>query len=113
VIRVLLLVASVGCVEPVVELNEYPCTEDPALTYETFGRAFLGTHCDRCHSAGDGLRHGAPESYRFDTLEEVQRHRARIFVRAATSNTSMPPGPTDPGADEREQLATWLACGAR
>lgn len=101
-----------ACAEPVVELEDYPCTDDPALTYESFGRAFLAEHCDRCHSAGPGLRHGAPEGYRFDTLDDVRRHRARIFARAATTNTSMPPGPIDPDPEARERLATWLACGA-
>jgi len=42
----------------------------------------------------------------------VHEHKARIFVRAAASNTTMPPGPNDPSPDEREQLAEWLACGA-
>jgi uncharacterized membrane protein len=106
-----LLIAA--CAEPVVELDDYPCMEDPALTYETFGRAFIAEHCDRCHAAGPGLRHGAPESYRFETLDGVRRHRVRIFARSATTNTSMPPGPMDPAPEARERLATWLACGAR
>ena len=55
---------------------------------------------------------GAPESYRFETIEDVRDRRDRIFVRAAASNTSMPPGPSDPSVDDREQLAEWLACGA-
>ncbi len=111
--RVLVLVALAACAEPIVEMHEYPCSEDPALTYETFGRAFLGEHCDRCHSAAEGLRHGAPENVRFDTLADVERYRARMFARAATSNTSMPPGSDDPSPEDRELLASWLACGAR
>jgi uncharacterized membrane protein len=73
----------------------------------------MEAHCDRCHSAPEGQRHGAPTSYRFDTLADIQRHRARIFARSATTNTSMPPGPDDPTPEEREGLATWLACGAK
>ena len=57
-------------------------------------------------------RHGAPESFRFDSLAQVRAHAARIFVRAAGPNTTMPTGPDDPPADERDRLAEWLACGA-
>lgn len=102
-----------GCAEPVVEIDEYPCP--PAgtqLTYESFGRAFFSTNCNDCHNANDGNREGAPHTYRFESVEDVRRLRERIFARAATTNTSMPPGPEDPNPDEREALAEWLACGA-
>lgn len=102
-----------GCIEAPVPIEDYPCPpRGTALTYESFGRAFLSTHCNTCHNAPEGRRSGAPESFRFDTLDDVHRHKARIFVRAATTNTTMPPGPNDPSAAEREQLAEWLACGA-
>ena len=58
------------------------------------------------------MRYGAPDTYRFETLDDVRRLRDRIFARAATTNTSMPPGPEDPNPEAREQLAEWLACGA-
>ena len=70
---------------------------------------FFADHCDRCHS---GAKHGAPEAFRFDTLDDVRRHADRIFIRAAGPNTSMPGGPDDPPAEERDQLAEWLSCGA-
>ena len=110
--RVALLVFA-ACTDSAVTIDEYPCppTGTP-LTYESFGRAFLTTECNDCHNASESYRHGAPESYRFDTVEDVRRLRDRIFVRAAALNTSMPPGPEDPPADERERLAEWLACGA-
>ena len=86
---------------------------DPGtLTYENFGAQFLNVNCNTCHASTAGHRHGAPESYAFDTIEGVHKHRDRIFVRAATSNVSMPPGPEDPPAEDRERLAEWLACGA-
>lgn len=112
--RALILVAiAAGCAEPPLPIEDYPCP--PAgtqLTYASFGERFLGAQCNTCHSANEGRRRGAPESFRFDTRADVQRHRARIFVRAAASNTTMPPGPDDPDSDERELLAEWLACGA-
>jgi uncharacterized membrane protein len=107
------LLLLVACAEAPVPIDEYPCPpQGTALTYDSFGRAFMSAHCNNCHNASEGKRSGAPESYRFDTLDDVRAHADRIFVRAATSNTTMPPGPEDPSADTREQLAEWLACGA-
>jgi uncharacterized membrane protein len=112
-IRCAYLVLLVGCMGTPLEIDEYPCP--PAgtqLTYESFGKQFLGEHCNSCHNASESYRHGAPESYRFETLDDVRTHADRIFVRAAAANTTMPPGPDDPPSDERALLAEWLACGA-
>jgi uncharacterized membrane protein len=107
------LVLLAGCAVNAMPIEDYPCRpQGTQLTYDSFGREFLDTHCNRCHNASEGHRSGAPESYRFETLEDVHAHRERIFVRAAASNTTMPPGVDDPPADERDQLAEWLACGA-
>lgn len=109
----LLVTLVAGCAANAMPIEDYPCP--PAgtqLTYESFGRTMLSAHCNHCHNAGEGQRHGAPESYRFDTLDDVRTHRDRIFIRAAAGNTTMPPGPDDPSSHEREQLAEWLACGA-
>ena len=109
----LALVFLVGCAANAMPIEDYPCPpEGTTLTYESFGRGMLAAHCNHCHNASEGKRSGAPESYRFDTLDDVHKHKARIFVRAAASNVTMPPGPDDPSPDEREQLAEWLACGA-
>jgi uncharacterized membrane protein len=99
-----------GCADAPVTMAEMPCPDTGTqLTYASFGQRFFADHCDRCHTAA---KHGAPEGYRFDTLEDVHRHAERIFVRAAGPNTTMPVGPNDPPADQRDQLAEWLACGA-
>ncbi len=109
----LVLVAAAACDPPPLTIDQYPCpSEGTMLTYDNFGAQFLADNCNTCHSAEDAARHGAPDSYRFDTLDEVHAHAARIFVRAAGPNTSMPPGPYDPPLDDRERLAEWLACGA-
>lgn len=108
---VLLVLAA--CADNPVTLDQYPCPEGGTqLTYASFGKDFLDANCNYCHSEDEGHRHGAPASYRFDTLDGVRLHAPRIFVRAAASNTSMPPGPEDPAPDERDRLAEWLACGA-
>ena len=77
------------------------------LTYESFGRDFFDVWCFRCHGAGNGY-----SSRSFVTLASIRDQKDRIYVNAAADNTSMPPGPDDPPAAEREKLAEWLACGA-
>jgi len=112
-VALVLAAALAGCAAEAMPIEDYPCPQDGTqLTYESFGRAFMAEHCDECHSAGEGLRKGAPASFRFDTLAGVRARVDRIFVRAAASNTTMPPGADGPSADARDRLAEWLACGA-
>jgi len=95
------------------ELDGYPCPPGgTALGYENFGKPFLLSYCQSCHGSDSPDRRGAPGEFIFDTKEQAQRHRARIFVRSAAGNDSMPPGPVDPPLSERDKLAEWLACGA-
>jgi uncharacterized membrane protein len=106
------LAVAAGCAERMT-IDEHPCPPGGTeLTYDNFGEAFLTGWCQTCHGAPDPERHGAPDGYDFGTPEDVRRWRARIFARAAAINTSMPPGPDDPSAEERDMLADWLACGA-
>jgi mono/diheme cytochrome c family protein len=96
-----------------VAIEDYPCPPGgTTLTYDNFGKPFLDGNCQTCHGAEATERDGAPSGYDFGTHADAVRWRARIFARAATTNTSMPPGPDDPPAEERELLAEWLACGA-
>lgn len=105
------LVSLAACKETTID--DWPCPpEGTTLTYENFGRAFMDDHCQRCHGVPSADRKGAPSAYDFGSRDDVHRHAARIFSRAAADNTTMPPGPDDPPAAEREKLATWLACGA-
>jgi uncharacterized membrane protein len=106
------VLALVACA-PIEQLEDAECS--PAgeeLTYESFGKAFMEEHCQRCHAAGELDRDGAPTNVVFDTHDDVVERADRIYARAAASNSSMPPGPDGPGAEERELLAEWLACGA-
>ena len=105
--------ALAACDPDPVTIDQYPCPPGgTTLSYDSFGAPFFAAHCNGCHSAEGDARHGAPDAYHFDTLDEVHQRAARIFVRAAGPNTSMPPGPNDPPADQRDRLAEWLACGA-
>lgn len=91
-------------------IDDLPCpTSGTTLTYDNFGAGFFASYCNSCHSSGTA---GAPRDYKFDTLDDVQSHRDRIFIRAAGPNVTMPPGPEDPPAADRDKLAEWLACGA-
>lgn len=111
-IRAAVLALVAGCFDATT-IDEYPCPPGgTALTYATFGEDFLAANCETCHAADAPSRHGAPEAFTFDTPGEVRAHADRIFVRAAADNTTMPPGPDDPPADDRARLAEWLACGA-
>lgn len=109
----LVLLATSSCGLFYSDIDSYPCP--PAgtqLRYQNFGAAFVDAYCQSCHSSQSIDRQGAPGEFIFDTVEQIQRHRARIFVRSAADNDSMPPGPNDPSKEQRKQLAEWLACGA-
>src|SRR5690349_13089648 len=106
-LAVLLAALVPGC--DLVTLDQQPCpTGGTALTYENFGERFFVAWCNRCHSAPDGDRNGAPDAYVFDTVMEVRAQKERIFARSASTNDSMPPGPDDPPITERDKLAEWL-----
>jgi uncharacterized membrane protein len=105
------LVGSGGC--NLVTLDEYPCPSGgTTLTYANFGRQFMAEWCNGCHSAPDGQRNGAPDDVTFTTQADVLAHKDRIFARAADTNDSMPTGPDMIPAEQRVDLANWLACGA-
>lgn len=95
------------------------CPEGSTLTYETFGRDFLGSYCVRCHSSElttVAERGGAPTGMDFDTAELAREHRTAIDSVAAAGptrvNVYMPVGMPQPSDAERDLLGEWLACGA-
>ena len=111
-IACMLIVLAAGC-KAETSLEDYPCPKDGTkLTYDTFGREFLARSCQTCHGQARDERKGAPEGYDFATLDAARANKARIFARSAADNVTMPPGPDDPPAAERDKLAEWLACGA-
>ena len=107
---VCLVLMCVGC--NYMEIQDHPCPPSgTALTWENFGKVFMVRHCQSCHASVEE-RKGAPSGYDFGSPEAVRKYKARIFARSAAVNTTMPPGPDDPPAEDRAKLADWLACGA-
>jgi len=108
-----LLLPLLGGCKPETSIDQYPCPQGGTkLTYATFGAAYLAQNCQTCHGQPSDERKGAPPGFDFGTIDQVRQHKDRIFARAAADNVTMPPGPDDPPASERYQLAEWLACGA-
>ena len=96
------------------------CPEGSALTWETFGKAFMVEHCAPCHAAGlvGAERQGAPAGHDLDTLGGALAMGAWHLDAVAgagslATNTAMPPAsfPSQPSLEARRQLAEWLACG--
>lgn len=83
--------------------TEASCDQSLELSWETFGKDFMDAYCVRCHGALDS------QSY-------VQSHRGLIDELAGigphAANRQMPQSGLAPNDDERQLLATWLACGA-
>ncbi|MFO0590539.1 MAG: hypothetical protein U0441_23560 [Polyangiaceae bacterium] len=92
------------------ELSGSSCPNGTDLTLENFGRPFMDKYCNYCHGSTILDRKGAPPAYVFETPEQIEKWAARIYVRAAGPNDSMPPGPDDPPREERDKLEEWLAC---
>lgn len=111
-LQLLLCLPLVGC-KPFAELGDHPCPpQGTPSSYADFAQPFMASYCQSCHGSESRDRLGAPGDFIFDTQEQVVRHKERIYIRAAGSNDSMPPGPDDPPRAERDKLADWLACGA-
>ena len=93
------------------EDSGFSCDRDPPLTYENFGRGFLGLHCAGCHSAlnPDGHRKGAPVGVDLDTYEGLLQWAYRTEARSLGDNPGMPPG-GGPGPQDLARLEEWLQC---
>ena len=108
---VALLSASPGCGILYHKLEDAECPAGGTdLTFDNFGKPFFDKYCNYCHGSQVLDRKSAPPAYVFETPEQIEKFADRIYVRAAGSNDSMPPGPDDPPREERDKLAEWLAC---
>lgn len=114
----LALAAVSGCAdEPLFgPPTESACPPGSSLTYDGFGRPFMETYCNRCHSSEltGSDRMGAPSFHDFDTLFGIKAVSNHIDLTAAAgpavTNDSMPPDGAKPTEAERIQLGEWIAC---
>ena len=99
--RALIFTLLAACASEPMAIDDMTCPPaGTTLTYDNFGADFLGSYCNHCHA---DAREGAPSSYKFNSLADVDAHRDRIFIRAAGPNVTMPPGPDDPPQATRNQ----------
>jgi len=79
------------------------CDPQSVLTWETYGQPFMNAYCVDCHSE-------------YGNIDRVQRGAAGIDLFSGSgpkaTNTAMPKSGSKPSLEERQQLSTWLACGA-
>lgn len=115
--RWLPLLVLLGCqteeaVDPLCDVAE-------PLTYETWGKGFIDTHCVGCHSSiiPPAQRRDAPAGIDFDTYRGILQWSERIEARALTDARAeddtvviMPPG-GGPTPEELDMLEEWLYCG--
>ena len=86
------------------------CNRQPKLTYENFGKAYMGKWCTGCHSSlqRENQRVGAPPDVNLDTWDDVLLHADRIQARSVDT-TTMPPA-AGVSQEETNQLGEWLRC---
>lgn len=86
---------------------------DSALTYETFGEAFLTSWCRGCHSRdlAEELRQGAPLEVNFNTRADARMRGRRAAFLVGDARTMPPAG--GPSESERALLVEWMSCGVR
>ena len=125
----LLVAACGGSGTPTATGTVCPSPDPQSLTYDNFGAQFMIDYCTMCHARAlpRSQRNGAPLYHDFDTLlgvMQVQNHiDSQTGYGPEAENEFMPPErcPSEPGgaiaidcrqpsADERRQLAEWLAC---
>jgi len=124
-----LLVAACDSAVPTATETVCPSPDPNTLTYENFGMKFMTDYCISCHDKKlpRSQRNGAPLYHDFDTLLGVLQVSNHIDEQSgsgpAAENHFMPPercpsvagGALDrdcpqPTADERRDLAIWVAC---
>lgn len=101
---ILLLLACTGA-----PADSGTCSQDPVVTWESFGEALIGEHCQPCHASEAPNRFGAPEDVTFDTHEQVRTFRDAI-LRVATGDAPTMPPAISIGDTDRALLEVWLTC---
>ena len=87
--------------------------EDEEVISSTDALAIVQTRCITCHSAKPTHAdfEKAPGGMKFDTIDDVRTHSAKILAQAVLSK-SMPLGnATKMTIDERKKLGLWIRSG--
>jgi mono/diheme cytochrome c family protein len=102
--------SSSGDIDTAPDTAASACAGAPVVTWNSFGDGFMRENCQGCHASTAPDRHGAPEAYAFDTVEDAWRHAERVLARSAGADATMPPqgGVSE---DDRTRLVWWLQCG--
>jgi hypothetical protein len=64
-----------ACASPAPEVvvdtaGTWPCSGEPVVTWDGWGRGFSMAYCDACHAADTPDRHGAPDAVTLDTIDQ-------------------------------------------
>jgi len=80
----------------------------------SFGKTFFDNNCIVCHGPDGGFVQGQDFTSYAGIIGRIGRIDQRAASGPARTNASMPPptAPTDPSLEERQDLGTWIACGA-
>jgi uncharacterized membrane protein len=108
---VLALALVLGCAGKDADSADAGCERTPPLTYDNFGKGFVGKHCGGCHSSlvSGEQRKGAPPGVDLDTYRGVVTWAYRVQARATADPPTMPPG-GGPSGEELDRLTEWLEC---
>jgi len=89
-------------------------TEVVASVTPEQAHAIVATHCASCHSASPSHAafSTAPAGLMFDSIEQIKRHKDRIYLQSVASYIMPLGNSTGMTQDERDQLGRWIANGA-
>ena len=89
-------------------------TEVVASVTPEQAHAIVATHCASCHSASPSHAafSTAPAGLMFDSIEQIKRHKDRIYLQSVASYIMPLGNSTGMTQDERDQLGRWIADGA-
>ena len=83
------------------------CPQNSTLTYESFGRAFIDTHCLACHATRE-----SPTLTSQAAVQSVKDSIDRLAAAGPNATNTIMPKDHDVPVAQRVQLGEWLACGA-
>ena len=95
-----------GTVTDLFDLGD--CSELPYVTWDSWAKGTLTTHCQGCHASQTPTTYGAPTNINFDTHQETLLWLDRIRARTLISQDMPPAG----GLLEEDLylLQVWLDC---